>query len=426
MRIAIVDYSGHAFPVQLARALAAKGHDLIHLYFSEFQSPHGKLEKVAGDPTNLEIKPVSLGIGFPKYSFFKRRLHEIKIGKAFAAEIEAFQPDIVLAGNCPLDCVLQIGKSTRRANRRFIFWQQDIYSTAISRTLGGKLGFAGRLIGSYYRGMERRILQMSHATIVISQDFVDSIRREFGITTGNVHVIENWAPLDEIPMRPKNNTWAADHGLIDKTIVLYSGTIGLKHDPQQIIDLANGLRDNVDARIVVVSEGPFANSLAAEARARELDNLLVLPFQRFDAFPDVLGSADITIAILEPAAGTYSVPSKVLSYLCAGRPVVLSAPPQNLAARIIDTCKAGKVVVAGDRNGFLAAVRELIEDSQLRATASRNARAYAETTFDIDVISTRFEAIFRDALTELDTAKPAAPVIVPAILPPGGSPSPSQ
>jgi glycosyltransferase involved in cell wall biosynthesis len=267
---------------------------------------------------------------------------------------------------------------------------------------------------------------MSHATIVISQDFVDSIRREFSVTAGNVHVIENWAPLDEIPLRPKNNGWAADHGLIDKKIVLYSGTIGLKHDPQQILDLAGGLRHDVDARIVVVSEGPFANWLVKEAQTQGLDNLMVLPFQRFDAFPDVLGSADIAIAVLEPDAGTFSVPSKVLSYLCAGRPVVLSAPPENLAARIIDNCKAGKIVAAGDRNAFVTAVRELIDNPQLGTAAGENARAYAETAFDIDVISTRFEAIFRDVLTDPDRPKVATPVIVPAILPPGGNPSPTQ
>lgn len=425
MRIAIVDYSGHAFPVHLARALAAKGHDLLHLYFSEFQSPHGKLEKVKGDPENLDIRPVSLGMDFPKYSFFKRRLHEIKIGKAFAAEIDAFKPDVVLAGNCPLDCVLQIGRSTRHANRRFIFWQQDIYSTAISRILGRKLGPVGKLIGRYYRGMERRILQMSDATIVISQDFVDSIRREFGISTGNVHVIENWAPLDEIPQRPKNNSWAADQGLTDKKVVLYSGTIGLKHDPQQILDLAHGLRNDADTRIVVISEGPFARWLGGEALAHGLDNLMVLPFQRFDAFPNVLGNADITIAVLEPDAGAFSVPSKVLSYLCAGRPIVLSAPPENLAARIIETCKAGKVVEAGNRAAFVAAVRELITNAELRAITGRNARAYAEMTFDIDVISTRFEAIFRDALMGLDATKRSTPIMVPAVLPPSSSSSSS-
>ncbi len=425
MRIAIVDYSGHAFPVHLARTLAAKGHDLLHLYFSEFQSPHGKLEKVKGDPENLDIRPVSLGMDFPKYSFFKRRLHEIKIGKAFAAEIDAFKPDVVLAGNCPLDCVLQIGRSTRHANRRFIFWQQDIYSTAISRILGRKLGPVGKLIGRYYRGMERRILQMSDATIVISQDFVDSIRREFGISTGNVHVIENWAPLDEIPQRPKNNSWAADQGLTDKKVVLYSGTIGLKHDPQQILDLAHGLRNDDDTRIVVISEGPFARWLGGEALAHGLDNLMVLPFQRFDAFPNVLGNADITIAVLEPDAGAFSVPSKVLSYLCAGRPIVLSAPPENLAARIIETCKAGKVVEAGNRAAFVAAVRELITNAELRAITGRNARAYAEMTFDIDVISTRFEAIFRDALMGLDATKRSTPIMVPAVLPPSSSSSSS-
>ena len=69
MRIAIVDYSGHAFPVQLSRSLAERGHQVLHSYFREFQSPHGKLEKAASDSAELTIDPVSLGKPFPKYSF---------------------------------------------------------------------------------------------------------------------------------------------------------------------------------------------------------------------------------------------------------------------------------------------------------------------------------------------------------------------
>jgi len=81
MRIAIVDYSGHAFPVQLSRSLADRGHQVLHSYFREFQSPHGKLEKAAGDSSDLTIDPVSLGKPFPKYSFFRRRFLEIEVGR---------------------------------------------------------------------------------------------------------------------------------------------------------------------------------------------------------------------------------------------------------------------------------------------------------------------------------------------------------
>lgn len=415
MRIAIVDYSGHAFPVQLARALALRGHQVLHLYFREFQSPHGALQSVSTDPAALVIKPVTLGKAFPKYSFLRRRFHEIDIGKAFAARIETFAPDIVIAGNCPLDCVLAIGKSARLNGRKFIFWQQDIYSTAIGRILGRKFGMLGRLIGRYYRQVERRILAMSNATIVISQDFVDSIRTELAMPTTNVHVIENWAPLGDIPMRAKDNAWSRRHGLRDKTVVLYSGTIGLKHDPQQIFDLAVSLKDRSDVKIVVVSEGPFADWLTDSSAEAGLSNILVLPFQPYAEFPDVLGSADLTIAVLEQDAGAFSVPSKVLSYLCAGRPIVLSAPPENLAARIIAGAGAGLTVAAGDRAGFVAAVQTLIVDNAARVTAGRQARLYAETTFDIASITTRFEAIFHDALATRPMETPElAPPLQPA------------
>ncbi|MES2165569.1 MAG: glycosyltransferase family 4 protein [Pseudomonadota bacterium] len=404
MRIAIVDYSGHAFPIQLSRALAGKGHDVLHLHFSEFQSPHGRLEKHADDSTNLTVQPVSLGRPFPKYSLFKRRFEEIKIGKAFAATISAFGPDIVVACNCPLDCALQIGKSALKSNQRFVFWQQDIYSVAIRKILGRRFGGIGQAIGAYYNYMEKRIISMSHATIVISPDFLEAIEEQFALSTGNVHVIENWAPLGEIPVCAKSNPWSSRHGLADKKVILYSGTIGLKHDPQQILDLAQSLRHEPDTKIVVISEGPFADWLSDHAKAAGLDNIMVLPFQPFADFPNVLGTADVAIALLESDAGTYSVPSKVLSYLCAGRPIVLSAPCENLAARIVTQSNAGVIVAAGSRTDFVAAVSALIGDAAQRATAGSNARAYAERMFDIEQIACRFETIFKTLPT------PSAPL----------------
>jgi putative colanic acid biosynthesis glycosyltransferase WcaI len=408
MRIAIVDYSGHAFAVQLSRALAAREHEVLHLHFSEFQSPHGKLEQISGDPAHLTIKPISLGVPFRKYSLLRRRFQEVKIGRAFASEIAMFAPDVVVAGNCPLDCVSRIGSSTRRSGGKFVFWQQDIYSAAITRILGHKLGWLGRLIGAYYRHIERGALRASDATIVISQDFVETIRQELSLSVRNVHVIENWAPIDELPLRPKDNAWSRRHGLASQQVILYSGTIGLKHDPQQLLDLAVNLRDHAETTLVVVSEGPYADWLAEQFKLLELGNVLVLPFQPFEDFPDVLGSADIAIAILEPDAGAFSVPSKILSYLCAGRPIVLSSPRENLAARIVNGCQAGYVVDAGNRIAFVEAVKLLMHSSQLRMRAGQNARAYAEATFDIDVVATRFEDVFYDTLAGRHMSKTGA------------------
>ena len=84
-------------------------------------------------------------------------------------------------------------------------------------------------------------------------------------------------------------------------------------------------------------------------RAEPKPNLVFLPLQPMDVFPDVLGAADVLVALLENDAGPFSVPSKVLSYLCAGRPILLSAPPSNLSVRLVEKAAAGLCVPAGNR-----------------------------------------------------------------------------
>src|SRR5262249_23180303 len=148
-----------------------------------------------------------------------------------------------------------------------------------------------------------------------------------GARRDRLHVVENWAPLDELPLRPRRNAWSQHHGLQDRFCFLYSGTLGMKHDPALLLELARRYRDEADVAVVVISQGPGASWIAEHARDDRLANLLVLPFQPFDAMPDVLASADVLVAILEPEAGVFSVPSKVLTYLCAAKPLLACMPP---------------------------------------------------------------------------------------------------
>jgi glycosyltransferase involved in cell wall biosynthesis len=134
-------------------------------------------------------------------------------------------------------------------------------------------------------------------------------------------------------------------------------------------------------------------------RARPLPNLRLLPFQPIERYPDILGSADVLIALLEPTAGTFSVPSKVLSYLCGGRSILAAIPPENLAARTIERAGAGLVVSPTDEEAFLVAAKRLRVEDSLRNEFGRAARAYAERTFDTDRITDRFETVIERAVT---------------------------
>ena len=149
---------------------------------------------------------------------------------------------------------------------------------------------------------------------------------------------------------------------------------------------------------MVVSEGMGERRLREMLRERPLPNLRLLPFQPIERYPDILGAADVLVALLEPTAGTFSVPSKVLSYLCAGRPVLAAIPPENLAARTIERAGAGLVVYPTDEEGFLVAAKRLRFEDVLRQGTGRAARAYAESTFDTDRITDRFEVVIERAM----------------------------
>jgi glycosyltransferase involved in cell wall biosynthesis len=78
--------------------------------------------------------------------------------------------------------------------------------------------------------------------------------------------------------------------------------------------------------------------------------------------------------------------------------VLLAVPRENLAARIVLECGAGRVVEPGDLRGFCAAARQLIESAPLRDEHGKAARRYAETQFDIRRISDEFEQILCDSI----------------------------
>ena len=134
--------------------------------------------------------------------------------------------------------------------------------------------------------------------------------------------------------------------------LLYAGTLGRKHNPLLLVELIDRLRERgIDAELTVISEGEGAGLLAQAATERPAitDFVRVMPFQPPEGLSQVLSCGDVLVALLEPGASKFSIPSKVLSYLAAGRPVLGIMPSDNPAA--IDIEEAGGYVVRPDHDG---------------------------------------------------------------------------
>jgi colanic acid biosynthesis glycosyl transferase WcaI len=392
MRVMIHDFGGYPFPIQLSRELAKRGHQVLHAFCGSLKTtPGGDHEKRLVDSESFQVAPLTLAKPLEKYSFVKRWRQENAYGRIVVKAACQFQPDIVVSANTPLDAQLKLAKFCRSRQVPFVFWLQDVLSVATDRLLRKKLPIAGRVIGKYYLRIESSLLRNAALSFLITDDF-RPLLADWGVDHARCITLENWAPIDELPVRPKDNTWAREHDLVDKFCVVYTGTLGMKHNPDLILRIALRLRHQPDARVVVVSEGLGANWLKAKAKEHGLSNLLVLGYGPFEQVPDVMGTADVLTAILEFDAGSYSVPSKVLAYLCAQRPIVLAIPTDNLAAKIVCNHHAGVCVNPSDSDGYEAAVVGLMGNPRQRQAMGLAGRHYAEQKFDITKITNVFES----------------------------------
>ena len=184
----------------------------------------------------------------------------------------------------------------------------------------------------------------------------------------------------------------ARHGLLGKQVILYSGALGFKHNPQLFLELAAEFREDDDVRVVVISEGHGAKWLLS--RGHEFPKLVLLPFQSAEDFHKALATADLLLAVIEPQAAKYSVPSKVLTYMTAERPILAAIPADNLAARTISAASAGLTVDPENPSELRRLARSLIEDGERRRQLGAAGLAYARANFEINDIAARFEQIF--------------------------------
>lgn len=391
MRCLIHDFAGHPFQMQLSRELAARGHHVAHAFPTGLPGPKGRLDRSDFDSDRLTICSIPLSGGFRKYSPSRRFVTQRQYARDLKALIATHQPDVVLSGNTPIDVQAELLWYCRRHHIGFVHWVQDVYCHAIEFFLRRKFKGLATAMSMPFRSLEKTVVARSNSTVVIAPAF-KSLLADWGIAESKIRIIENWAPLDEVPPRPRRNAWAAEHNLEDKPVFLYSGTLGLKHRPDLLYDIAKTLGNA--CKVVVISEGVGRDVLE---KMSPLDNLLLLNFQPYHRLPEVLASADVLLATLEADAGQFAVPSKILTYLCAGRPLLLAAPHTNLAASVVQRSQAGMVVDSNDTTAWLEAAQKLCFDQELRANLARNARSYAEETFDIRKIGSAFEETLMNA-----------------------------
>lgn len=385
-KIIIHDYAGHPFTYDLACELATKNNFVHYIYTTSSGGPKANF---SDDIDNLKIFNIDTK-KIEKSNFFKRYFQEIDYSKNLISQIDSIQADNIISANTPLSVQSSLLKWSKKNNVKFIFWLQDIISIAAKSILGNKFGLFGRFISYFMYLQEKSILKKSDSIICICEDFV-KILKSWNVKN-TTYMIPNWSPISQISVKSKINEWSKKHSLTNSFNVVYSGTMGMKHNPDVLLYAAEKLK-NENITFTIISEGTGFEFLKNSIKSLSVNNIKLFDLQPFSKIPDILASGDLLLVLLDKSAGEYSVPSKLWSYYCAKRCCILHVPKNNLTAKITMQNNCG--VVSDSKEDFVSKILMLKNDSNKLNHMGENARKYAEKYFNINEISNKFISIIK-------------------------------
>lgn len=381
---------------ELAQDLTRAGHEVTvftgypnhpqgRLFETYTRRLFGECERTAG---GYFIRRSWLHVG-PPASRAHRILNYLSFAVSVGVACLSHRQDIYLIVSPPLSNAW-LGAILALAGLRYVFNVQDIYPDAAIAT--GILRNRG--IIAPMRALEWLGYRLACRVTVISEGFRRALFAK-GVPERKLIVIPNWIDLDEISPRSRANPFTIAQGLEDKFTVLYSGTIGLVSGAEIVIGLAAALERESNVVVMMVGEGVVKSRIEQEAKAKGLTGLRFAPFQPREALPDLLASASVGLVTLKPGHGGNSVPSKILGYMAAARPVIVSVDPDSDTWQLVDDAECGLCVPPGDPLALAEAVKRLAANSEVAARLGGNGRRYLERRLSRASITARYEEAFR-------------------------------
>jgi len=131
-----------------------------------------------------------------------------------------------------------------------------------------------------------------------------------------------------------------------------------------------------------------------KSRQMKLTNIRWLDWQPRDEFPLVMHTADIVLATLKEEVSTPVVPSKILSAMSAGRPVITCMPMEGDAPKLVKEANAGIALPPGDDAQLSEAILRLHKDRKKAEELGANGRRYVVQYLDVNHWAEEYVRLF--------------------------------
>ena len=219
---------------------------------------------------------------------------------------------------------------------------------------------------------------------------------EKGVDEQKINFVPNWSrdfyKTDTLAQKDKDKWFPNDHFNI-----LYAGNLGVVQSLDVVLKAAKWYQDNDQNKIrfILLGGGADGARLKRIKDEQQLENVVFLPRVDGSEVVTYLNSADALLVHLKKSAlFEITIPSKILSYIRTGKPVLLGM--KGDAADIIEDAQAGLLFEPDNANDLIEKINILLDKSQSeRDQMGQNGQAYYDDHLSIEASTDKLEYIFK-------------------------------
>ena len=304
------------------------------------------------------------------------------------------RPDVVVALTDPPIIGLAAWMTGVRFRSPFVMAFKDLFPevTVLMQD------FQSPMINRVLQQVNRFLVKRAARSVALGETMRMRLIENKGAPRDRTVVIADWADTTAITPESKDNSFAREHSLHDRFVVMHSGNLGLSQSLETLVGAAALLSDLPDVEVVFVGEGVKKADLQAQVAALALPNVTFLPFTPKERLRESFGTADVFVISLQRGMAGYIVPSKLYGILAAGRPYVAAVEDDSEVADLTRRHDCGRLAEPGDAKSLAAEIRAFHADREMAKRCGANARALG-LEFDRRGQVAKYMDLFRDVST---------------------------
>jgi len=256
------------------------------------------------------------------------------------------RPDVIYANTWPIFASGIAALVARLRRIPIVVSVQDVYPESLFSL--GRLGNES-MFARLLKFVDARIARVASGVVVISRRVERIYLSDRGIPAERLHLISNWRESEEPPGADagprRREAWGIRRGTF---LFVFAGNVAAACGIEGVIEAISSLPADPFAQLLVAGSGSALEQCRNVASRHGCERTVFSgAFSARETLP-ILSAADVLILPTQGDQSLVAMPSKLISYMLAARPVLAVARSESDLAKVVNESGCGWVVEPGD------------------------------------------------------------------------------